>query len=131
MPEARSKMCHDCAFLPDSREREPGSAPCQYEGASVIQVKIMQLACFVAGDERERPFFCHQTVPVVDGRYVPESLNPDGTPVDVPLCAGYAAERARLEAAFREGGRDGLEWAALRGLIERGVTVEGEEAVRA
>lgn len=118
MPDG-PRMCHDCGFLPDSPEREPGSAPVYYEGASVVQVKLMQLVLSVAGDGPELPFFCHQGIPVDEaGRYAPEAMLPGGHPAHGRRCAGWLAERERLAGVFAEGGRAGLEAAAGRRIFE-------------
>lgn len=71
-PSVMARQCRDCAYRADSPESdqgEPGSGGGAPPG-------------------RERPFWCHQGMPVIRGAYVPV-LTCDGMPIGAKLCAGW------------------------------------------
>jgi hypothetical protein len=72
-------MCHDCAFRGGSPEREMGH--------------MEHLMKLVADG---KPFICHQGMhETKDGRYIPLERDHQGAPVGHPICAGWAAARAK------------------------------------
>jgi hypothetical protein len=100
----REKMCADCAFRPDSPERQ-GDERYQHSGEEGIEE--------VLGDT----FVCHQglrrrvrevhpsgaVLDAVPGDYAPPSppCKADGSPAE--LCAGWAAELRRREGSVARG----------------------------
>ncbi len=107
-PATRAKMCNDCAFRPDSPERQGDE---RYGGDTV------DLDGMVWSGE---PFYCHQGMRRIviwrhpvgtkvdagpDHYYDPpdDTLWPhkaDGTPADI--CAGWAARRRAYERELEE-----------------------------
>ena len=81
-PAEMPRRCHDCAFRPDSPEHDNFAA----------MVGILEMVV------EDQPFFCHQGMHVTaDGRYIPQRTDARGVPVGHPICAGWAAARAKLE----------------------------------
>jgi hypothetical protein len=70
MTAYRTTRCSDCAFRPKSPERRNPFGP---------WLRIHEQL-----DAGGPHFHCHQGMPVVDGRYVPEPGK------SYPICAGYA-----------------------------------------
>lgn len=85
-------MCGDCAFRPNSPEREPYSGGLEAEGGSLIDLLEQRLRTY---REETKPFFCHvgATCSKRDGwRYVLSV--PEG--VELRVCAGWLATRERI-----------------------------------
>jgi hypothetical protein len=82
-PAALAGPCHDCAFRAGSPE----------QGSPAIWRRLR------ASVEDGAPFHCHQGMHcTADGRYIPRRTDAAGAPVGHPVCAGWAAARARWEA---------------------------------
>jgi hypothetical protein len=80
-PADMPSMCHDCAFRKDSPERESFGAWPAIESAV----------------REGTPFICHQGMHETDdGRYIPFERDAKGIPVWHPVCAGWAAARAKV-----------------------------------
>lgn len=70
------KMCHDCAFRPDSLERDGKSADDLFE--------------YIArANGAGEPFFCHQGMHHGAQGYVPRQRDSKGAPVGHAVCAGW------------------------------------------
>lgn len=76
--------CHDCAF-------DPAGSP-EQESAKWLLI--------LENVDREKPFYCHQGMPMEGDRYVP-AVGPDGAPLDARICAGWIAMRAQFISVRR------------------------------
>lgn len=83
-------MCHDCAFRRDSDEVADFVAPFDDQSGDLMKV-LDDLDKAVEGECEYKPFFCHQGMPTIEGKYSPES-EADGTPIGFPICAGWLNE---------------------------------------
>lgn len=72
------EMCADCAFRPDSPERNPA-----YPGINMEQIKILAEGALAMGFP-PTPFLCHAGCPPKDGSYImPED------PKKLRVCEGW------------------------------------------
>jgi hypothetical protein len=81
VPVFTGKPCSDCAFRPDSLERDGKS------GAELYQ----QLAL----GNRGEPFWCHQGMHHGARGSVPRQRDARGAPIGHPICAGWLAQYRR------------------------------------
>jgi hypothetical protein len=102
----REKMCHDCAFLPQS----PEMIDSRQTYPSAISTLVEDLDYFFSGQSDHLSIFvCHQGMPT--GPNGPPDYRPPrdehGNPVGYPICAGWrarfdeyiSAHNAKREAA--------------------------------
>lgn len=75
VPVFDGQRCHDCAFRPDSLERDGRTAAQLYDQ--------------LARGNADRPFFCHQGMHEGAQGYVPRQRDADGAPIGHPVCAGW------------------------------------------
>jgi hypothetical protein len=81
VPAPTGERCHDCAFRPQSPERDTA------DGSAALRRRVRE----------GQPFYCHQGMHLARGRYVPRETDAQGEPVGHPLCAGWARQRERHE----------------------------------
>lgn len=84
VPAFTGQRCHDCAFRPDSQEREDTvSAAELYESLSYR-------------NDGCEPFYCHQGMHHSASRgYVPRQTDARGAPIGHPICAGWLQQYRR------------------------------------
>lgn len=82
-PPFTGQRCEDCAFRPDSPERDRGlgTATELYEGLAL-------------GNDG-MPFYCHQGMHHGAQGYVPRQRDARGAPIGHPICAGWLAQYRR------------------------------------
>jgi hypothetical protein len=83
VPRFTGRRCHDCAFRPDSQERD---------GVTSAAELFDHLALCNDGD---RPFYCHQGMHHGARGYVPRQSDKHGAPIGHPICAGWLQQYRR------------------------------------
>ncbi len=76
VPGLTGKRCADCAFRPDSPERDGGGATELYLSLGL-------------GSETDQPFYCHTGMHHGGQGYVPLQRDARGAPLGHPVCAGW------------------------------------------
>ncbi|MDQ4121695.1 MAG: hypothetical protein M3209_09645 [Acidobacteriota bacterium] len=103
---AHRKMCHNCAFLPESTERQDFAK----EYPSQLSTVLENIDGAVKGENPFEPFFCHREMPSDDGgkSFQPE-FDDEGLPVGHKICAGWMAEVKNVQKIYQKFGKEILQ----------------------
>jgi hypothetical protein len=79
-PEFCGRKCADCAFLPNSLERDGKTAAQLYDQLALANASRV---------DEESAFYCHQGMHHGARGYVPRQRDDRGVPIGHPICAGW------------------------------------------